>query len=474
MTTTNATGAETATQGIWLNIGCGRQHLKGFINMDVDPPYDVRLDATQGLPYEEQTVDGIYSEHFFEHLSQVEGLRFLRECRRVLKPNGVIRIAMPDLDEEVRRYNSEDWRGDGDMFKLGFDWVSTRCEMLNIGMREWGHQYLYNEEELIRITEIAGLQSRGRLRRGESQVPQFVNRETRDGSILIMEFSIPDRAVSASPLVSVVIPAYRVTWFEEAFTSAQEQSYRNIEILVCDDSQDGVIESIVKTAATNDPRIRYIRNTPALGSAENLLKCVALAKGEFVKPLNDDDLLAPTCVEKMLSAFKEHPSVSLVTSYRKSIDEKGQPMPDMAATRRLSTTDIEFEGISCGNALIAYNLNFVGEPTSAMFRKSDLDWVKPNFLTYAGRLAIGAGDAAMWLHLLGRGNAFYLADPQSSFRRHSGQEQHLPSAQAQGRITWMHLKTHGLRLGIGKDFNDVHIKGRMTSSAPWQKFFFSA
>ena len=459
--------------GTWLNIGCGKQHLSGFVNMDIEHPYDVKLDATQGLPYRDQTVDGVYSEHFFEHLTQTEGLAFLRECRRVLKPNGRIRVAMPDLDEEVRRYVSSDWRGDGDMFKLGFEWVANRCEMLNIGMREWGHKYLYNEEELIRVARTAGFEPTQRYANGKSETPEFVGRETRAGSYLIMEFMVSNKAVAASPLVSVVIPAYRVTWFQQAFSSALSQTHQNIELVVCDDSPNGDIEEIVQAAAISDSRVTYIRNVPALGSANNLLKCTSLAKGEFIKTVNDDDLLEPTCIEKMLSVFREHPTVNLVTSYRKLIDASGNRLPDMPATRRLTLSDFEFEGISCTGALLATRLNFIGEPTSVMYRKVDLEWVAPNYLTFAGRLALGAGDVCMWLHLLGRGNAFYISEALSSFRWHAGQEQHQQSSQAEAGKTWAHLITHGQRLGLFGTGNGASIKGREKSTDPWQTFYFN-
>ena len=459
--------------GTWLNIGCGRQHLSGFVNMDIEQPYDVKLDATQGLPYQDQTVDGVYSEHFFEHLTQTEGLAFLRECRRVLKLDGRIRVAMPDLDEEVRRYVSTDWRGDDGIFNLGFEWVANRCEMLNIGMREWGHKYLYNEEELVRVARMAGFEPTARFANGESRTPEFVGRETRTGSYLIMEFVVPTREVMASPLVSIVIPAYRSTWFQQAFSCALSQTHQNIEIIVCDDSPNGDIEKIVQATAVNDGRIRYIRNVPTLGSANNLLKCSTLAKGEFIMALNDDDLLEPTCIQRMLSAFREHPTVNLVTSYRKLIDASGNPLPDMPSTRRLTLTDLEFEGVSCAGALLATRLNFIGEPTTTMYRKADLDWVQPNFLTFAGRLAIGAGDVAMWLHLMGRGNVFYISDALSCFRWHSGQEQHLQSANAEGVKTWAHLITHGQRLGLMGSQTGASMRGRERPTDPWQTFYFS-
>lgn len=453
--------------GLWLNIGCGRKHLKGFINMDIVQPYDKKLDVRKGLPYLDQTVDGIYSEHFLEHLTQVDGVSFLRECRRVLKPDGKVRIAMPDLDELVHRYASEDWRADGDMFKLGFDWVVNRCEMMNIAMREWGHKHVYNEEELIRIAQSAGLEPIKRYGFGESVIPQFIGCETRHGSKLIMEFTVPARTVSEMPLVSVLIPAYRVTFFQQALNSALSQTYKNIEIVVCDDSPNDDIENIVRNAMAADDRIVYARNGPVHGSLGNHLKCYSLAHGEFIKFLNDDDLLEPECIEKMLQVFKQQPLVTLVTSKRKRIDESGADLSDIPATRLLSKHNCELEGVSCAKAMIALQINFIGEPSTVMFRKEDLAWVKPHFITFGGMLAVGAGDVAMWLNLLGRGNAYYISKPLSSFRIHVGQRQNEPSIQIAGAQTWKGFIFHGRRLGFMKSRIVWNVKKRCSNQQNW-------
>lgn len=453
---------------IWLNIGCGKKHLSGFVNMDIEQPYDKKLDARKGLPYPDQTVDGVYSEHFFEHLTQAEGLGFLRESRRVLKPGGVVRVAMPDLDAFVRRYESEDWRGDGDMFKLGFDWVANRCEMLNLGMREWGHKHLYNEEELVRVAQMAGLEPTKRCEHGKSDTPEFVGRETRNGSKLIVEFTVPNRTVGAAPLVSVLIPAYRVTWFQQALQSALTQTYQNIEIIICDDSPNDDIAKIARVAAASDNRVSYFRNDPPQGPLGNFLRCFTLAKGEFIKFLNDDDLLAQTCIEKLLQAFRQHPSVTLVTSSRKRIDETGNELSDIPATRLLSKRNCELEGISCANALISLQTNFIGEPTTVMFRKSDLAWVKPNLASFGGMQAVGAGDVAMWLNLLGRGNAFYIAEPLSFFRIHAGQRQNELPIQVAGQQTWRGFIFHGQRLGLMTSRAVWGIKRRFTATESWR------
>jgi glycosyltransferase involved in cell wall biosynthesis len=376
---------------------------------------------------------------------------------------------MPDLDELVRRYVSEDWRGDGDMFKLGYDWVINRCEMLNIAMREWGHKHLYNEEELMRIALCAGLDPIKRCKHGQSEITEFRGRETRKGSKLIMEFTIHDRSIVNAPLVSVLLPAYRATYFQQTLQSVLLQTYKNIEIIVCDDSPNKDIEIIVKQAMKSDSRLKYNRNEPPEGGLNNYLKCFSIANGEFVKFLNDDDLLLPNCIERMINVFRQRPFVTLTTSYRKRIDETGNELPDDPATRILSKQDCELDGISCANALILLQNNFIGEPSTVMFRKSDLAWMKPHFMTFGGMVAVGAGDIAMWLNLLSRGNAYYISEPLSFFRIHDEQRQKQPQIRAAVINTMKGLVIHGKRLGLVKSRWVWFIKAKNSDSNHWGK-----
>lgn len=454
---------------IWLNIGCGKKHISGFVNMDIVQPYDQKLDARKGLPYQDGVVAGVYSEHLFEHLTQAEGLGFLRECRRVLKPGGLVRIAMPDLDVIVDRYGSDDWRGDGDMFKLGFDWVQNRCEMMNIAMREWGHKHVYNQEELIRIASMAGFEVVKRYAYGESDTPSFRNIETRNSSKLIMEFCAPDYRVVDAPLVSILIPAYSAEFFKEAIDSALNQTYQNIEVVVTDDSESGEIETIVKSLAGIGKQINYVRNIEREGGLNNYLKLYSLANGQYIKFLNDDDMLLSTCVERMVNILSSKPSVTLVTSRRQRIDECSQVLKDIPATRPITKFDCELESISCANALSALQANFIGEPSTVMFRKVDLSWVQPHFMSFGGSVAFGAGDVAMWLNLLSRGNAYYISSPLSLFRVHGNQRQNNPDVRERVITTWKNFTLHAQRLGLMRSYLPLYIKYRRGDSKKWKK-----
>lgn len=91
---------------VLVNIGCGRVWHPYWINLDHQPtspevrPFDIR----KPLPFEDGSVDAVYASHVLEHLDREEGLGLLRECRRVLKPAGIVRIVVPDLEDLCRFY----------------------------------------------------------------------------------------------------------------------------------------------------------------------------------------------------------------------------------------------------------------------------------------------------------------------------------------------------------------------------------
>jgi SAM-dependent methyltransferase len=63
-----------------------------------------RIDAAKGLPFADGSVGVVYSSHMLEHLTRADAVRFLVECRRVLRPDGLLRLALPDLRRMAERY----------------------------------------------------------------------------------------------------------------------------------------------------------------------------------------------------------------------------------------------------------------------------------------------------------------------------------------------------------------------------------
>lgn len=450
-----------------LHIGCGDRLLSGFVNIDIIPGAELQLDVRQGLPFPDESCDAIFSEHFIEHLSQREGLRLMREMRRVLKPGGILRLATPDLEgmanDYQQKYLNEDW------LRFGYSWTKTGCERFNLGMREWGHKWVYDQEELERVAELAGLKFIERCSYGQSRHEILCHLEHRTGSRLILEFTKPDRrlAADAKPLVSVAIPAYRPTYFEAALTSALNQTWQHLEILVCDDCPDNSVADIVNKYAA-DPRLRYVRNPQNLGGRLNLIQCFELSQGEFVKFLNDDDLLDPDCIERFLGAFRAYPDITLAFSKRRLISAEGNVLPDEAFNARLADRDCAMDGQSLAASAVALAANIIGEPSTIMFRRADLANASPHFMAFAGHDQIRVvNDLAACFNLLSCGNAAYFTAPLSSFRRHAEQRQmeaDIPELAGQG---WQQLSEGACRLGLASFETVEPVKTRALDEESW-------
>ncbi|MBM3794772.1 MAG: class I SAM-dependent methyltransferase [Acidobacteria bacterium] len=82
------------------------------------PANVLRLDLRKPLPFADNRFVAVYSSHTFEHLYRAQAEQLARECFRVLKPGGVCRLVLPDLEAAVRRYlarlNGEAAGGAGD------------------------------------------------------------------------------------------------------------------------------------------------------------------------------------------------------------------------------------------------------------------------------------------------------------------------------------------------------------------------
>jgi predicted SAM-dependent methyltransferase len=141
-----------------LHIGSGPETFPGWVNIDNVRYPGVRvLDVTYGLPFKD--VKFIYAEHFIEHLHYNDARYFLRECRRVLRDDGVLRLSTPNLDWVWRSHYRRDATPDMEIAD-GFG--------LNLAFRGWGHQFLYNFGTLAATLREAGFSDVVRQQYGES------------------------------------------------------------------------------------------------------------------------------------------------------------------------------------------------------------------------------------------------------------------------------------------------------------------
>lgn len=179
--------------GLKLHLGCGTVRLDGWVNIDLASrarelatPPDLSVDVRHELPFPNGSARLIYHEHLMEHLTIEEGTRCLRDWLRVLEPDGVLRIATPDLEYLVERYRGA-WRDQAWLGLPEYAFIRTRAEMLNVALRWWDHRYVYDGEELERRMREAGFGTVRRCALGRSPVPELAGLETRADSKLILE-----------------------------------------------------------------------------------------------------------------------------------------------------------------------------------------------------------------------------------------------------------------------------------------------
>jgi predicted SAM-dependent methyltransferase len=90
-----------------LNLGGGGNCLVGCLTVDIDPRADCFVDLRKDLPFANDSIDAIFCEEAVEHISKSECERLLKECHRILRPEGVLRITTPNLDYLAGRVNED-------------------------------------------------------------------------------------------------------------------------------------------------------------------------------------------------------------------------------------------------------------------------------------------------------------------------------------------------------------------------------
>lgn len=117
----------------------------------------------------------------------------------------------------------------------------------------------------------------------------------------------------SNSLVSVIIPVYNVErYVKEAIQSIQNQTYKNLEIIVVDDGSYDNTYTIVEQLAKNDNRIKLYKNEKNLKIVKTLNRALSLANGEYIARMDGDDISSPDRIEKKVKFLKENEDIDLV------------------------------------------------------------------------------------------------------------------------------------------------------------------
>lgn len=226
-----------------------------------------------------------------------------------------------------------------------------------------------------------------------------------------------DFSGSQAPLVSVVMPAYKPDYLEEALASIARQTYRPLELIVCDDSRSESVETLVRAFHDSvDFPVTYSRNESRLYETRSSARAVALARGKYIKFLHDDDVFHPDCIGALVNVMENESDISLVSSRRRRIDEQGDPLPDTFATAFPFPHDMIFDGDDLVSFLGKNTINFIGEPSAVMCRRDDLLPFGDGLSVLNGVRITWVADLALYVKLLKIGNLAMLARPLTDFR----------------------------------------------------------
>jgi len=132
-----------------LQIGSGINVYSGWLNTDYEPviPGTLRMDATKPFPFSDKSFDYIFCQHMIEHISYPDGQFMLKECLRVLKPGGKVRISTPNLAMVCGLYRRPEELSEQQKAYLQWSqaaWVpdapkASPVFVINNFFRNWGH-----------------------------------------------------------------------------------------------------------------------------------------------------------------------------------------------------------------------------------------------------------------------------------------------------------------------------------------------
>jgi SAM-dependent methyltransferase len=157
--TPQLSASTSPTSKRYLNLGCGHRYRANWVNVDFTTTGDgvIAHNLTQGIPFPDASFDLVYHSHVLEHFSKAGAVPFLQECYRVLRPGGILRVVVPDLEQIARMY-------------------LKALEEASVGSAAWLHHYEWLLLELFdqTVRNRPGGDMLAYLQRSQIPNPEFV------------------------------------------------------------------------------------------------------------------------------------------------------------------------------------------------------------------------------------------------------------------------------------------------------------
>ncbi|MGH3637866.1 MAG: glycosyltransferase [Mycobacterium sp.] len=224
-----------------------------------------------------------------------------------------------------------------------------------------------------------------------------------------------------SPRVSVCIPAYQAERHLQAtLESILAQDVDGLEIVVIDNNSSDGTRGILDRV--HDPRVRVIRNTSTVPVVDNFNLAVRRSRGEFVKLVCADDILAPGCIGAQAAILDDLDDVALVSTRTDFIDEQGRLLRPARGLAGITGRHAAGQVIK---RIVRSGTNPVGAPVATMFRRRDFDRCG------GFRNEPWLPDLDLWVRLLALGDFFGTPNTLAAFRIGTGSITALTSSSSQ-------------------------------------------
>lgn len=186
--------------------------------------------------------------------------------------------------------------------------------------------------------------------------------------------------MSSEPLISICIPTFNGSqYIEKCIESCLAQSYRNIEIIVCDDCSSDSLLNVLNPYLKKDCRITLYQNEKNLGLVGNWNKCMNYASGEYIKWLFQDDWMDVNAIEEFVEIANK--GYDFIVSKRNFIlNELATDEDKMYYSKKVKTLENYFNQDEVGcyfptskiKDIVVSNiaLNFIAEPSLIFFKRT--------------------------------------------------------------------------------------------------------
>lgn len=174
-------GCGTHIYNDFLNVGYWEHLTEGSLYKDLNGTngtFMLNHDLRHGIPAESDSLDLVYHSHMLEHLDYVDGINFIKECYRVLKPGAKMRILVPDLELWINAYYTDNKFFFNEYRKvLDGDIYVTNASIFMGMLHNHGHKCGYDFESLKWLVEYVGFTNTTRTLYADSSIENIQNIE---------------------------------------------------------------------------------------------------------------------------------------------------------------------------------------------------------------------------------------------------------------------------------------------------------